>query len=182
MNKRYFTGIGSRETPGEIQLLMTDLGYALSKKKYILRSGGAPGADTAFEYGTLDALHETGVDRREIYMPWKGFNRGEKRDESSDVVPSGDLLDLAMTLASSIHPAWDKCSPAARTLHSRNVFQIWGRDLETPSEFVILWATPVGKRAVKGGTNMAYQIALAADIPIYNLYYETDRKEVSLWL
>ena len=49
--KMYYTGIGSRETPIEIQKLFINVGRYLAKKKLILRSGGANGADQAFEKG-----------------------------------------------------------------------------------------------------------------------------------
>lgn len=47
----YYTGIGSRETPEEVLSLFTIVGEFLAKKGYILRSGGAKGADKAFEVG-----------------------------------------------------------------------------------------------------------------------------------
>lgn len=47
----FYTGIGSRETPQEIQNLMFKIAQKLDSK-YILRSGGADGADLAFEKGS----------------------------------------------------------------------------------------------------------------------------------
>ena len=46
---KYYTGIGSRETPKDIMQLMSKLAYKLASEGYILRSGAAQGADTAFE-------------------------------------------------------------------------------------------------------------------------------------
>lgn len=57
-----YTGIGSRETPPEIQEIMTNYARKLDKLGFILRSGGAMGADTAFEKGSTN---------KEIYLPWK---------------------------------------------------------------------------------------------------------------
>jgi predicted Rossmann fold nucleotide-binding protein DprA/Smf involved in DNA uptake len=51
MEEIYFGGIGSRETPENVLKIMTQLGYSLAKKDFILRSGGANGADLAFENG-----------------------------------------------------------------------------------------------------------------------------------
>ena len=47
----YYAGIGSRETPGLMLGAFARIGEFLAKKGYTLRSGGADGADTAFEVG-----------------------------------------------------------------------------------------------------------------------------------
>lgn len=52
----YFAGIGSRQTPQEILSLMRKTGASLTEKGLILRSGGATGADSAFEAG-CDSIH-----------------------------------------------------------------------------------------------------------------------------
>lgn len=180
----FYTGIGSRETPPEILAEMIKIGDALRAKGFILRSGGAPGADTAFETGCdlhYDQKKEVyecsrraevqGMDcgicplpqcpyiRKEIYLPWKGFNG---RDNGIVAIEWA----AALTMASIFHPNWPACSQGARKLHARNCFQVLGLDLETPSEFVICW-TPAGKGG--GGTGQAIRIAKARGIPIYDL-------------
>jgi len=52
---RYCTGIGARATPPEVLSLMTRAAFALLKRGYVLRSGHAIGADSAFERGAGDA-------------------------------------------------------------------------------------------------------------------------------
>ena len=47
----YYAGIGSRETPIDILHLFKKVAYYLSTKEFILRSGGAKGADKNFEIG-----------------------------------------------------------------------------------------------------------------------------------
>lgn len=47
----YYAGVGSRETPQDILNTMYKIGKYLASKGYTLRSGGAIGADTAFENG-----------------------------------------------------------------------------------------------------------------------------------
>ena len=46
-----YSGIGSRETPDNVLVVMEKLGAAFAKKGFVLRSGGADGADSAFERG-----------------------------------------------------------------------------------------------------------------------------------
>ena len=55
---KYYAGIGSRKTPHDTCDLMTKIAIALDNRGYILRSGGAKGADKAFEAGS---------DTQEIY-------------------------------------------------------------------------------------------------------------------
>ena len=68
-NNLYFAGIGSRQTPQSVQDLMVGIGRYLADRSWILRSGGAVGADMAFESG-CDEVHG----RKEIFLPWKGYN------------------------------------------------------------------------------------------------------------
>ena len=46
-----YAGIGSRSTPPEVQAVMRTLANNLEYTGFTLRSGGAKGADSAFEHG-----------------------------------------------------------------------------------------------------------------------------------
>lgn len=48
-----YAGIGSRQTPDDILELMHRIGSTLAINGFTLRSGGAVGADTAFEQGAV---------------------------------------------------------------------------------------------------------------------------------
>lgn len=54
--KKFYAGIGSREAPEDILTFMKWIGSKLYEKGYILRSGGAKGADTAFAMGAAEAI------------------------------------------------------------------------------------------------------------------------------
>jgi len=108
--KNCYTGVGSRDTPPHILDIMTKLATKLSPH-YTLRSGGATGADSAFEKGAEFAV---------IYY-------------ANDATPE------AIQLASQYHPAWHRCSDYVRRLHGRNSFQVLSQDLTTPSEFLLCW-------------------------------------------
>lgn len=153
---RYYTGIGSRETPPDLQKLMTAIAIALSNDNWILRSGGADGADDAFERGAT---------YKRIYLPWNGFN-GRSVDNYSYVVPPYNA-----EMVHDYHPDADFLSPAGIKLMSRNSYQILGDNLDKPSEFVVCW-TVNGR--VKGGTAQAMRIAKDFNVPIYNLFREQD--------
>jgi hypothetical protein len=161
----YYTGIGSRQTPPEILSVMTDIARFLAETGYVLRSGGASGADTAFESGVLY------IDKKEIYLPWKGFN-GNKSTLY-------EVSDEAMDIAAKFHPVWDKLSQGARRLMGRNCYQVLGVDLYVPSDFVLCW-TKGGKEV--GGTALAMRLAKEFGVPVYNLFFEKHRSHVMSWI
>jgi len=155
LNSLFYTGVGSRQTPEDILELMTKIAKFLSKRNFILRSGGAKGADKAFEKGATN---------KEI------FYANDSTQESEEI-------------AKRFHPAWHNCKEYARKLHGRNSFQVLGRDLNTPSKFLICWTrdgcTSHKQRTYKtGGTGTAISIADYYKIPIYNLAYEEIRKRI----
>ena len=148
---KHYTGIGSRKTPKDILSLMTRISLYLSKKGYILRSGGAEGADKAFEEGVTGDL-------KEIYLPWTNFNNNKEI-----FIP---ISQEALKMAEKFHPYWINSKEGARKLHARNCYQILGKNLDKPSNFVICW-TPGGKEI--GGTAQALRIAKEKNIKIFNL-------------
>lgn len=147
-NKKYYAGIGSRETPKNAAELMTKVATFLSSIGYTLRSGGADGADSAFELGSTDS---------EIYLPWNNFN-----GKSGIVCSHPKAIDLAK----QFHPRYSSLSDGAKKLMHRNSHQMFGEDMNTPSDFVICW-TPAGSGS--GGTGQALRIARYYNIPIFDI-------------
>lgn len=123
---------------------------ALEPHEFTLRSGGADGADLAFELGALTTTPE-------IWIPWNGFN-GSK----SLLLPTPEAFKMAAT----IHPVWHKLSDGAKRLHARNCHQVLGPNLMTPSSFVICWTD--GGETI-GGTATAIKLALNNNVPVLNL-------------
>lgn len=154
----YYAGIGSRETPVDIISQMMDIATELAKHGWVLRSGHADGADQAFETGCVQ-----GNGKMEIMLPWKGFNKAPFNNPSY-IVPhnSKELEDFT----ASFHPAWHRCTRAAKLLHMRNSWQILGEHTNAQVEMVICW-TKGGKRG--GGTGQALRIAEFYKIPIFDL-------------
>jgi len=161
----FYTGIGSRETPIDIQRIMYRFAQVMAEQGMTLRSGGADGADSAFEQG-CDSVQG----KKQIYLPWVGFN-GRSSQFTAPSQP-------ALFLASEIHPAWYKLSQGARKLHARNMHQVLGMDLETPSHFVVCW-TPQGRPI--GGTRSAIVLAGIQSIPVFNLF-NYDAESVMKWI
>lgn len=170
MNK-YYTGIGSRNTPEPILELMRSIGRKMALIGYTMRSGGATGADTAFADGHDDtcflSTNQEWLYEAEIYLPWEGFN-GQTTEQYGRYLMNNPK---AQEIVSKIHPAWNKLSKGAKALHTRNVYQVLGQDLNTPSTCVIFYAEPQGT-SVKGGTRTAVELAKIHNIPVFNLWYE----------
>jgi len=156
-----YAGIGSRETPASVLHDMRHIAYQLARMNWILRSGGAPGADTAFENG---CNHAGGT--KEIYIPWHGFQG--RRGAESGVVVAAEQPNFpdALKLASNFHPAWDRCKQGARALHARNGYQILGKSLTQKADCVICWTR---NASGTGGTGQALRIAKHFNIPIFDL-------------
>jgi len=160
----YYAGIGSRETPQDVCRKMFAAGRAMAELGFILRSGGAARADESFESGVDEwAKSHNTTPPKEIYLPFKAFRHNPSPLYGSD--------REARMLAKNYHPRWDILSCTGRDFHARNVYQVLGRDLQTPSAFVLCW-TPGGK--VTGGTGQALRIAQDRGIPILNFAVDDD--------
>ncbi len=155
-----YTGIGSRETPLDVLSTMHKIGKSFAEKGLMLRSGGAEGADTAFERGC-----DLAKGKKEIYYATN--NKG--------IIVSENIMQQALILAGQIHPAWDRCSDYAKRLHARNGMQILGRELNEPADFVVCWTKDGGPT---GGTGQAIRLANMQGIRVYNLYFETHLQEL----
>ena len=69
-------------------------------------------------------------------------------------------------LAKEYHPNWEMLGDVGRHFMGRNMYQVLGADLKTPTGFIICW-TPGGKTV--GGTGQAIRVAKDHNIPIFNL-------------
>lgn len=157
--KRYYAGIGSRETPKEIIDIMIQIAESLGKMGVVLRSGAAEGADSAFELG-CDKVNGL----KEIYLPWNGF----QNSKSTLVVKDPKAFEFV----EKYHPGFSRLSQGALKLQARNSHQVLGWDLKSPSDFIVCY-TPKGKRS--GGTGQALRMAEDYSIPIFDCgLYEND--------
>lgn len=163
------TGIGSRDIDAIQFEICQNLATVLANKGWHLRSGGARGADSAWELGF------SGSDRKTIYLPERNFNgRG---NAPCFKVPSefGDLWFEAQEIASRLHTRFDELDEFSRNAHTRNVFQVLGDDLKSKADLVVACAPPRG-RTVKGGTATAFNLAKGLRITTFNLWEPQDRE------
>lgn len=150
----YYAGIGSRETPFEVLTIMTNIAIAMAKKGIILRSGGAKGADSAFERGC-------------------DFNNGLK-----EIFYSKDATPDAIELALRFHPNPEALQAKGKYvlgLMGRNMHILSGSNLDLDVNFVICW-TKDGQDS--GGTGQAIRYARSKNIRIFNLYSNKDLNDL----
>lgn len=160
--KRYYAGIGARKTPFPVLQFMEKVAEALEKQGWILRSGGAEGADSAFE-------------------------RGVKAMENKQIFRANQpICEAAFATVDRYHPSPDRLGTFPRRLMARNAYQVLGPDfgktgenLQPPSSMVICW-TPDGCRRHSerlygtGGTGQAISIADDKGIKVFNLRNQED--------
>lgn len=161
-----YTGIGSRDTPPKVLITMRRLAAWLARARWSLRSGSAPGADTAWENGMLDAGGGF-----ESFLPWEGF---EKRSGSNYLVGTSEQKAKAEALVAPTHPCWHKLSDGDRSLHIRNAFEVLGLDLCHPSALLLCWTadgcqSDTTRSAKTGGTATAIVLAETYGVPIINM-------------
>lgn len=172
-----YTMIGSRSTPEPIIKLMKNLSSVLCNEGFIVRSGGANGADSCANH----------VVNKEIYLPWNGFN-GHYADFWSGFIVYSDLNKIEeCDKYCEIHHGWWKSikKESVKHLHRRNIHQILGATLESPSNFVVCYAEPDDTRGsghVKGGTGTAVSLALSHGIKVINLFYQDNVDEIKRYL
>lgn len=157
----FYAGIGSRATPPQILQVMSALARKL-EPTHGLRSGGATGADQAFEAGVND------IAAQQIFLPDRSFQgrfAGSPGYINATALPA---WQQAMATVDQFH--WSQYplkSDWIKKLMARNAMQVLGPDLQTPSKFVVAWTPGAlidGKEA--GGTGQALRIARHYDIPI----------------
>lgn len=151
MKKFKYAGIGSRKTPPEILGAMRRLGGLLGTQGWTLRSGGAQGADSAFEEGCTLARG-----MKEIFYASAGQDRW--------------CRDMAIRYVSQWRrDNWGQTSDYVVSLHARNMKQVLGNNGDDPVDALICWTNNGGPT---GGTGTAIRCAMDHNIPIYNLYLD----------
>lgn len=152
--KRFYAGIGSRNTPLGIQSLMMQIAEKLSEQGYVLRSGGADGADRAFESKAGD---------KEIFYP-------------NDAKPWA-IKEVQKYLPTD-RSNFNKWKPYVQNTVARNMMQILGEDRNAPVGFVVFWApSEQYQDSSAGGTGYGVRCAIDYQIPIYNLYNKNTLEE-----
>lgn len=160
LTPKYYTAIGSQETPADVLQAMEEVAATLSNDGWTARSGHTTGADQAFERGANQKI--------DIYVPWASYNK-ETRAFGKLITydnTSGDDQRRAQMSVDKYHPAVGRLKDSTRKIHARSYFQVCGRGSEPDSAFLAYWApTHEGKSQV---TDQSIRIAKSRGIPVFN--------------
>ena len=150
MNKQlYYCGIGSRKSDENILILMTKLSSRLEELSWILRSGGAIGADLAFEKGVANPQNKQIFLARDA-KPW--------------------AFDLVKSFLPNDRSGFDYWKPYIKSLLARNMMQVFGENNDSPVKFILCWTKSLKYETSEvGGTGYAIRAALKHNIPVYNI-------------
>ena len=166
---KYYAGIGSRDTPIHVQKTLKEIANLLEQEEFILRSGGANGADIAFESGIKNHSNMN------IYLPFKEFNNRRHNGTSYIYIEKGNIeLDPAYQSLKH-HPSKGNMRDAAKAMMMRNYFQLHGLSDQNISSFVICWTrdgangTTILTDWDSGGSGQCIRLAALKNIPVYNL-------------
>lgn len=177
--QKFYTGIGSRETPKNILDMMIDIGSIMNKKGYILRSGHAAGADRAFEIGANSP-------ESQIYLPWNYFGYTKYKDDPGCPVIGEAIVDKEQWLSNhkylcNLNIRNTQDADSVKLLHGRNVAQVIGMNLEGNSEYIICYCKIKYNRP-QGGTASAYLLGNYLKIKVFNLYIEETKVKFEKWI
>ena len=156
--ERYYTGVGSRETPVDMQMKLVAVAARLAMIGYTLRSGGAKGADRAFQQGAESVHGETVIYRA--------------KGKFKHMIPAWCFEEVKRHMPPN-RPPFDSMEEHTRKLLARNMLQVLGEDGQVPSEFLVCW-TPAG--LTDGGTGYALRCAVAHGVMTYNLRNPIEEK------
>lgn len=156
-NHMTYAGVGHRDLNGftepntgePIQNVMAWVAGELEKMGYSLNSGGAKGADAAFEFGVKDSGHKT-------------------------IFRSTDASEETRAIAQELHPAHEKLQGHALDLFARNTNQIFGRNLDQIVDFVLCYTkdgceSHTTRTRDSGGTGQAIEMASRKGVPVFNM-------------
>lgn len=159
--QKFYAGIGARKTPPNVLSIMTQLAAKLEKDGWVLRSGGAAGADSAFEAGIENPAN------KRIYTVKNTLILPEAEQSVDRLHPYPHLMGLYV---------WH--------LMARNYYQIHGYENDGPKSRFVVCYTPDGCKTHEmrtqktGGTGQAISIACEAGVPVFNLAVKEDLQRI----
>lgn len=107
--------------------------------------------------GVADNDHFYHSSKSEIYVPWRGFNKSGLKEVFHQ------LKDEAFEISREIHHKWGDLNQAQRRLAASIVHTILGKNLDEPSEFVLIYSD--------NGTHLKFQRRICDyfGIEVFNL-------------
>lgn len=186
MSNFVWTGVGSRIVPTIIADYQAMVGGMMAELGGQLRTGDAFGSDENFLRGYNEAIFNMSyMPPAEVYYTRLANRRGLVHDPARGYFEAEqyESFEKAKRIAEKARGSFQNLKDWGIALHTRNVYQVLGTELDKRSWLCILYAEPAGKKGrVKGGTNTALQVAKRFNVPTVNIYTEEVRWALKRWL
>jgi len=160
----YITIVGSRSISAQERVKLLILNDAFNSLGFTLRSGGAKGADETVNNFRLV----------EIFIPWDGYN--ELHHDGKKIFSLDRLPDqgAAIKKMKEIHPNPSALKQGAQKLHTRNIYQVIGKNgADGQKSCLLVYCADediVGNPV--GGTRTAVMFAKELGVPTINIRKE----------
>lgn len=148
--------LGNKEAPPSvIQTMVEDAKY-LESKGITIRVGGD---------GPIDEAVEKAVSKKELILPWKGFNEKDS--------PYTWAIERAHHIAKMFHSAYDNLPKGVKSILAGKARLVMGHKMMSPATIVLVWTEDGAEsfREVTAKTSFAghpIKIACAAGIRVIN--------------
>jgi predicted NAD-dependent protein-ADP-ribosyltransferase YbiA (DUF1768 family) len=164
-----YGAVGSRSLPRNHPLARLAEGTAarLERLGYVQYSGGADGADRAFERGVSKSTNKI------VFRP--EYDR-DKQLPAGYMVIDGPKAREARSIAMAVTSDFTKLDQWGQDLHTRNAFQVLGPDLKRPVEFLLAIPKAEPPERVRG-TRATMAMAAANGIEVIDLTNRDQRRE-----
>lgn len=146
-----YTGIGNRDITLSTAQTIADVATLLDTEDFVLRTGCARGSDYYFRTSSHNC---------EVY----------------DVAAcqSYENYKEAIEIAKMFHPYYKSLDSSSKKLHNRTSYQLLGRYLTEPSDFVLCYTRDGCENGIQttkatGGSGQALRIACHYNIPVFNI-------------
>jgi hypothetical protein len=174
----YVTCVGSRDITILEAKIARYIGETLARNNYGMRSGLADGSDIHFYRGFISEIGTEVNNRFQMFMPRFYFKSFRHDGVSFYSITEMDIYLESIEIASTIHPRWTACQEWVKLLHARNIPQVLGPDLKSPSVYLITPNKEISPGRCKGGTNTAFNLAFKRNIPILSYHGLTTKDEI----
>lgn len=163
----YVAIVGSRNTPEIVLELMIRLGRTYTDLGVGVSSGDAYDSDRAGWYGACQSRRFSEVGCR-IFLN-KQYREGTHISKFPGFIDAREHVtywDHAKSMAFAARGNFNGLNDWGIELHTRNVYQVYGVNLDEIVIACIFYAKPKSRDTVSGGTNTAYQLAKQAKVPV----------------
>lgn len=164
----YYTGLGSRSAPLDIQQLAVELSMHMRAHGWYLRTTAMSATDKAFAAGAGDLA--------EIYLPWSGWPGEGISSLTSDAMKRAKEVWDFRVENNMVDPEeaiqwrslnWADVNHGMKSIIAQGVCVVLGRTLDVPSSALICW-TPLA--TYSGYVAHSMVTAMMHNIPILNLW------------